>query len=159
MHGGWSVSKSRSWISTKAGCELRQLLPKCDGSRFDRPSASCCSIGLDYSDDLKNYLLARIRYSPCAKSDPFPLVRVLRLKTVPQGLFKHRQLSSAWSFSLEIGPKPGKIATLESANGKSPLGRSAVPCSARSALPSARPIGYPKFSQSHRTVWQEQCIS
>ncbi len=35
--------------------------------------------------------------------------------------FKHRQLSSAWSFSFEIGPKSGRIATLESANGKSQL--------------------------------------
>ena len=35
--------------------------------------------------------------------------------------FKHRPLSSAWSFGIEIEPESGKIATLESANGKSPL--------------------------------------
>ncbi len=33
--------------------------------------------------------------------------------------FKHRQLSSAWSFGFEIGPESGRIVTLESANGKS----------------------------------------
>ncbi len=36
--------------------------------------------------------------------------------------FKHRQVSSAWSFGFETGPKSGRIATLESANGKSQFG-------------------------------------
>ena len=61
LHGGWSESKTGSWISAEVGSELRQQLPKCGGSRFDCARASCCSTDLDSSDDLENYLLARMR--------------------------------------------------------------------------------------------------
>ena len=55
------TSRSR-WL--KSGSELRQLLPKCDGPRCDRPRVPYCSTGLIPSDDLKNYLLARMMTSP-----------------------------------------------------------------------------------------------
>lgn len=39
----------------------------------------------------------------------------------PDLAFKNKQLSSARSFGFEIGPKSGRIASLEASNGKCPF--------------------------------------